>query len=81
MDQFPKNIFEKKYPGITEYIAKKNNIKKFAMLIYNKELSVCPLTTHIPLKKVNKFITRKNVFEKVKLINNFYINIKILNLI
>ena len=71
-----KTFLKKKYPGITEYIAKKNNIKKFAMLIYNKELSVCPLTTHIPLKKVNKFITRKNVFEKVKLINNFYIKHK-----
>ena len=76
MDNFQKNIFEKKYPGITEYIADKNNIKKFAMLIYNKELSVCPLTTHIPLKKVNKFITRKNVFEKVKLINNFFLKHK-----
>ena len=71
-----KTFLKKKYPGITEYIAKKNNIKKFAMLIYNKELSVCPLTTHIPLKKVSKFITRKNVFEKVKLINNFYIKHK-----
>ncbi len=67
-----KTFLKKKYPGITEYIAQKNNIKKFAMLIYNKELSVCPLTTHIPLKKVNNFITRKNIYEKIKLINNFY---------
>tara|TARA_B100000579_G_C22798052_1_gene838200 strand:+ start:398 stop:1360 length:963 start_codon:yes stop_codon:yes gene_type:complete len=71
-----KTFLKKKYPGITEYIAQKNKIKKFAMLIYNKELSVCPLTTHMPIKKVNNFITRKNIFEKVILINDFYIKHK-----
>ena len=33
-----------KYLGITEYISKKFNKKKIAMLIYNQEISVCPLT-------------------------------------
>ena len=68
-----KNFLGKKYPGITEYIARKTNIKKFAMLIYNKELSVCPLTTHIPIKKVSYSIKKKDLYEKVRLINNFYI--------
>ena len=68
-----KYFLNKKYPGITEYLAEKNNSKKFAMLIYNKKLSVCPLTTHVPIKKVSKYITKKNISEKVKLINNFYI--------
>ena len=45
-----------KYKGITEYLAFKTKTKNFAMLIYNKELSVCPLTTHLPLKKVPKKI-------------------------
>ena len=67
-----KNFLDKKYPGITEYITSRKKIKKFAMLIYNKELSVCPLTTHLPLKKVSKFILKKNVFEKVVLIKNFF---------
>ena len=67
-----KNFLNKKYPGITEYISKKIKTKKFAMLIYNKELSVCPLTTHLPLKKVSKFISRKNIFEKVNLIKSFF---------
>ena len=44
------------------------------MLIYNDKLSVCPLTTHEPLKKVNKKINKRLIFEKVKLINNFYVN-------
>ena len=68
-----KNFLNKKYPGITEYLAQKTNIKKFAMLIYNKELSVCPLTTHIPIKKVSSSIKKRNLYEKVRLINNFYI--------
>ena len=28
------------------------------MLIYNKELSVCPVTTHSPLKLVSKSIKK-----------------------
>ena len=76
MDQFQKNFLNKKYPGITEYICEKYDVRKFAMIIYNKELSVCPLTTHIPIKNVPKFITKKNISEKVKLINDFYIKYK-----
>ena len=46
---------------MTEYIANNFNIKKFAMMIYNKDLSVCPITTHIPLKNISKIITKKNL--------------------
>ena len=42
------------------------------MLIYNKDLSVCPITTHLPLKLVAKKITKKAIIEKVSLINSFY---------
>ena len=68
-----KFFLKKKYPGVTEYIAEKNNIKKFAMLIYNNELSVCPLTTHIPIKQITNHITKKNLSQKVDLINSFYL--------
>ncbi len=44
------------------------------MLIYNNNLSVCPITTHLPLKMVSKKITRKIIYEKINLINNFYKN-------
>ncbi len=67
-----KTFLKKNFLGITEYISSKFNIKKSAMLIYNKDLSVCPVTTHLPLKFVAKKINRKIVSEKVKLINNFY---------
>ncbi len=68
------NFLNKKYLGITEYISKKFKVKKFAMLIYNKDLSVCPITTHLPLSQVPKKINQKLIKEKVRLINNFFIN-------
>lgn len=68
-----KNSFlNKKFLGVTEYISKKCKIKKTGMLIYNKELSVCPLTTHLPIKLVAKEITKKLIEEKIKVIDLFY---------
>ena len=69
-----KNFLNKKFPGITEYISTKFKTKKNCMLIYNKNLSVCPLTTHLPIKQVAKKINKKSINEKVILINNFYKN-------
>ncbi len=63
---------KKRYLGVTEYVAKNFKQKKFAMLIYNKELSVCPLTTHLPLKDVTKKITKKLIVEKITIINSFF---------
>ncbi len=67
-----KNFLKKNFLGMTEYISQKFKIKKSAMLIYNKKLSVCPLTTHVPLKLVTKKINKNLIIEKVKLINDFY---------
>ncbi len=66
------SFLNKKFLGITEYISEKYKAKKTGMLIYNKQLSVCPLTTHLPLKMVSKKITKKLVEEKIQLINFFY---------
>ena len=50
-----KHFLQKKFLGMTEYFAQKTNSKgKEVMLIYNKDLAVCPLTTHMPLKKYLK---------------------------
>ncbi len=67
-------FLNKKYLGITEYIAKEFSIQRNAMLIFNKKLSVCPLTTHLPIKLVSKKISKKLIFEKVNLIESFYKN-------
>ena len=68
-----KNFLKEKFLGITEYLANKTNKdKKVAMLIYNKKLSVSPTTTHLPLKLVNKNISKKKIINQVKLIRDFY---------
>ena len=67
-----KHFLSKKYLGVTEYLAAKTKTKKYAMLIYNEELSVCPITTHLPIKLVSKKINRKSIIEKVSIINDFY---------
>ena len=67
-----KSFLKKKYLGVTEYVSEKFLSKNTAMLIYNKSLSVCPITTHLPLKLVNKKINKKNIKNKIKLIANFY---------
>ena len=59
--------------GITEYLAKKTKTNnKVAMLIFNKNLSVSPLTTHLALKNVHKKINKQKIYTQVNLINNFY---------
>ena len=42
------------------------------MLIYTKDLAVCPITTHMPLKNVHKSITKNNIIKKIQLIDSFY---------
>lgn len=70
-----KNIFlNKKYLGITEYISKYFKKNNTGMLIYNKKLSVCPLTTHLPIKFVAKRITKKLVQDRLNIINKFYLD-------
>ncbi len=66
-------LFKKQHQGITEFLSKKAGVDgKEAMLIYNKNLSVSPVTTHIPLRRVNKEINHYKIIKKVKIINNFY---------
>ena len=63
----------RKVYGITEYLAKKKSILgSESMLIYNKFLSVSPITTHIKLKEVNKNITKNKIIKKINTINNFF---------
>ncbi len=67
-----KHFLQDRFPGITEYLAHKSKTKNYAMLIYNNKLSVCPITTHIPLKDVHKKISKKKIIDKIQLIVNFY---------
>ena len=70
-----KDFLYGKHNGITEYLSHKTKKKNNeAMLIYNKLLSVCPITTHIPLKYVSKQISSNKILKKIIEINEFYKN-------
>ena len=66
-----RNFLKNKYLGITEYLAKKTKTKDFVMLIYNKHLSVSPITTHIPLKKSHTYF-KKKIINNISIIKKFY---------
>ena len=69
-EKFLKN----RYLGITEYLGSKNNkSKEVVMLIYNKKLSVSPITTHLPLKDVYKNISKMKIINHVKKIDHFFL--------
>tara|TARA_Y100001970_G_scaffold218050_2_gene267296 strand:+ start:3555 stop:4535 length:981 start_codon:yes stop_codon:yes gene_type:complete len=67
------HFLEKKYLGITEYLANKTKIKnKPTMLIYNPKFSVCPITTHLPISHIKKNLTKGKIVNDVMNINFFY---------
>jgi len=69
-----KHFLKKKYPGITEYLKKLSKTNSnVAMLIYNPELSVSPITTHVPIKDVSKKINKKTIISNIISINKFFI--------
>ena len=61
MALFQKHIFlQKRMPGMTEYFAKKTNSEgNEVMLIFNKDLAVSPITTHLHLKKFLKKLLKE----------------------
>ena len=70
-----KELLNFKKLGVTEYLASKCKIKNNSevMLITNKNLSVCPVTTHLDLKNVSRSINKKIIFNKLKTINKWFL--------
>lgn len=66
------------FPGHTEYLKAITGCEKTIMIMYSKELTITPVTIHIPLKKVSssleKSVLKSNLLVLHKtLINNFKI--------
>ena len=67
------SLFKNNHQGITEYLSKKENSKDDGvMLIFNRELSVAPITKHITIDKVSGKINQSKIVNKIIIINNFY---------
>ena len=67
-----KYFLQKKFKGITEFISDHYKLDKYAMLIFNKSLSVLPVTTHLPIEKVAKNLNKSSIISKSLLVNAFY---------
>ena len=66
-------FLNKKFNGITEFIAyKTGRYGKVAMLIYSKKLTVTPITTHVPVKKISQKLNVKKIVSQIKEIVFFY---------
>ena len=69
-----KNLFKNRNLGVTEFLAKKNKVlNSEVMIIYNKNLSVVPLTTHIKVKDISKSIKKNLLLKKLKTLNKYYV--------
>ena len=69
-----KTFLKKKHLGMTEFMQKKTHSKNTAMLIYNSNFAVCPITTHTPVKNIVKSLSKDKIVNKVLLIDKFYKN-------
>ena len=49
----------KKYLGVTEFLSSSLKEKDPVMLIYNPNFSVSPITTHLPINKISRAISKK----------------------
>ena len=66
-----KNKVNKNFIGHTEYFQKIDNKKYSNMILYNKQIIISPLTTHIEIKKISKFISNKKfIFNQILNLNN-----------
>lgn len=69
-----KQLLSKKNIGVTEFLANKCKLKKNyeVMMIYNKKMSVVPITTHINIKKVSSNISKSIIVNKIKMIKFWF---------
>jgi len=68
-----KHFLNGKNLGITEYLSKKTKSNDdVAMLIFSRKLSVSPITTHLAVKNIHKYVSKKKIFTHIKLITEFY---------
>ncbi|MCK4523958.1 4-hydroxythreonine-4-phosphate dehydrogenase PdxA [candidate division WOR-3 bacterium] len=60
------------FSGHTEYLGKEFH-SNIAMILYSSIISVCPLTTHIPIDKVTDNINEDLIKGVLKNVNDFYL--------
>jgi len=67
-----KNIIDSgvNFSGHTEWIQKITKSKDVLMLLASEQIKVALITTHVPLKKVSKLITKETIIDKATILND-----------
>jgi len=65
-----------KFDGHTEILAKRTKSKNYAMMFVSDPFWVMLVTTHLPLNKISKEISKKKVLRTIKLANEFLYKIR-----
>jgi len=65
-----------KFHGHTEILAKRTRTKNYAMMFVTDPFWVMLVTTHLPLNKVSKAVTKKRVLQTIKLANEFLYSVR-----
>ncbi|HBX52846.1 MAG: 4-hydroxythreonine-4-phosphate dehydrogenase PdxA [Bacteroidetes bacterium RIFOXYA12_FULL_35_11] len=58
------------FPGHTEYLAKKFDTENYLMLLACDRIKVGLVTSHVPIAEVPKLITKENILNKLRIIND-----------
>jgi len=56
--------------GHTEFLAERSNVKQVVMMLATPSLRVALVTTHLPLSQVPKAITKANLSQVIKILND-----------
>lgn len=57
-----------KFPGHTEFLAEKFNVKDYLMLMVSETMKIGVVTTHIPISEVSKNLTKEGILSKIRII-------------
>ena len=57
------------FPGHTEYLANKFNVKDYLMLMVSESIRIGVVTGHIPLNKVSESIFEELIINKIQILN------------
>nr|WP_176488276.1 4-hydroxythreonine-4-phosphate dehydrogenase PdxA [Candidatus Regiella insecticola] len=58
------------FVGHTEFLAERSNVKQVVMMLATPSLRVALVTTHLPLSQVPKAITKANLSQVIKILND-----------
>ncbi len=59
-----------RFPGHTEYLAEKFNVKDFVMILASGNLRVATVTGHIPVGKVSESLSTDKIIKKIQIVND-----------